>query len=280
MIRRNAHKYSISAQCKVLNVNRATYYYAAQWNEATVQKDLIETEVLRIFNVNEKVYGTRKIKVELKKAGYIVSRRRIGRIMKEHGLVSAYTIAQFKVHKSTCNEAATPNLLNRKFNPEVPFKAVVSDLTYVRVDGKWNYICLLTDLFNREIIGYSCGRHKDAALVYQAFAKVKANLKQIQLFHTDRGNEFKNRLIDEVMDTFEIKRSLSMKGCPYDNAVAEATFKLVKTEFVKPRHFSSLAQLDSELKAYVTWFNLKRIHSTLGYLSPIEYKNMALIKTV
>lgn len=71
-------------------------------------------------------------------------------------------------------------------------EAVVSDLTYVRVEGKWNYICLLIDLFNREIIGHSCGRAKDADLVYRAFAKVKANLYKIQLFHTDRGSEFKN----------------------------------------------------------------------------------------
>lgn len=74
----------------------------------------------------------------------------------------------------------------------------------------------------------------------------------MQLFHTDRGNEFKNRLIDEVMDTFEIKRSLSMKGCPYDNVVAEETFKFVKTEFIKSHLFSLPVQLNNELKAYVS----------------------------
>lgn len=74
----------------------------------------------------------------------------------------------------------------------------------------------------------------------------------MQLFHTDRGNEFKNRLIDEVMDTFEIKRSLSMKGCPYDNVVAEETFKFVKTEFIKSHLFISPVQLNNELKAYVS----------------------------
>ena len=126
------------------------------------------------------------------------------------------------------------------------------------MDGKWNYICLLTDLFNREIIGYSCGRHKNAELVVRAFAKVKVSLTLIQLFHTDRGNEFKNALIDEVMSTFKIQRSLSMKGCPYDNAVAEATFKLIKTEFVKHRKFRSLDQLNIELNSFASWFNQKR----------------------
>lgn len=157
---------------------------------------------------------------------------------------------------------------------------MVSDLIYVRVAGRWNYICILIDLFNREIIGYSCGKFKDAELVYQAFAKVKANLYKLQLFHTDRGREFKNQLIDEVIKTFDIKRSLSMKGCPYDNAVAEATYKLIKTEFVKNRSFETLAQLKRELDEYVTWFNTMRIHSTLGYLSPAQYKHKGFKKTV
>ena len=89
----------------------------------------------------------------------------------------------------------------------------------------WNYICVLVNLFNREIIGYSSGRSKTADLVKQAFQSVKGNLKDTQIFHIDRGNEFKNQTIDETLKAFEIHRSLSHKGCPYDNAVTEATFK-------------------------------------------------------
>ncbi len=114
----------------------------------------------------------------------------------------------------------------------------------------------------------------------QAFASVKGDLRQIQLFHTDRGSEFKNLTIDEIINTFKIKRSLSMKGYPYDNAVAEATFKLIKAEFVRNRKFESLAQLRQELSTYVKWFNEARIHSTLGYLSPLAYKEVALKKSV
>lgn len=92
------------------------------------------------------------------------------------------------------------------------------------------------------------------------------------MFHTDRGSEFKNQLIDEALDTFNIQRSLSMKGCPYDNAVAEAMFKVVKTEFTNQSHFSSLDELELELNDYVNWFNHIRIHGTLGYKSPVEYR--------
>ncbi len=157
---------------------------------------------------------------------------------------------------------------------------VVSDLTYVRVDGKWQYVCVFVDLFNREIIGHSCGPNKDASLVYRAFSSIKKDLRKIQYFHTDRGNEFKNKLIDEALETFNIKRSLSMKGCPYDNAVAEATFKIIKTECIRKRHFTSLEELSRELYDYVNWFNYIRIHGTLGYLSPIEYKLEHLKKVV
>lgn len=162
----------------------------------------------------------------------------------------------------------------------MPLEAVVNDLTYVRVANKWHYICLLVDVFNREIIGQSCGQAKYAALVYRAFASVKANLYDIKMFHIDRGSEFKKLLIDEVISTFNIQRSLSMKGCPYDNAVSEATFKLVKTEFVKNRRFESLKQLETELISYIKWFNEKRIHSTLGYLNPQEFKIKHLKKSV
>ena len=258
-------------------MNRSTYYYESKPRPID---NAVEEAVVKIFTNNHHVYGTRKIKVELKKLGMTVSKRRIGRIMKKHGLVSAYTVAQYKVHKSKCNESEVGNILNRQFHKETPLEAVVSDLTYVRVAGKWNYICVLVDLFNREIIGHSCGRAKDADLVYRTFAKVKANLQQIQLFHTDRGSEFKNELIDDVIRIFGIKRSLSMKGCPYDNAVSEATYKLIKAEFVRCRSFESLSQLNSELDGYVKWFNEKRIHSTLGYLSPLQYKTMSLCKSV
>ena len=152
----------------------------------------------------------------------------------------------------------------------------MSDLTYVNVKGKWNYICLIIDLYNREIIGYSAGEHKTADLVYKAFGKIKGNLNNINIFHTDRGNEFKNKIIDNILKTFNIERSLSKKGCPYDNAVAEATYKIIKTEFAFNRIFESFEELEMELFYYVNWYNNIRIHSSLNYLTPIEYKKMSL----
>ena len=211
MIKNNLHKYSISAMCKVLQIQRSTYYYEAK--ERASEDDLAST-IIEIFQNSRQNYGTRKIKVELKKLGHQISRRRIGRIMNEQGLVSTYTIAQFKPQSKDVNESTQKNELNREFDQEEELTVVVSDLTYVRVNQKWNYICVFVDLFNREIVGFSTGPNKDAALVYRAFSSIKKDLRKIEYFHTDRGSEFKNKIIDEALETFEIKRSLSLKGLP------------------------------------------------------------------
>ncbi len=255
--------------CKALKVSRALVYY--QRKNKRIDAEL-ENKIIQIFKSSKNNYGSRKIKVELKKEGYVVSLRRIRRIMNLHGLVSNYTIKQFKVHKSTCNEDNNPNILNREFKRENQLDVVVSDLTYVNVAGRWNYICLILDLWNREIVGYACGKQKNADLVYKAICTIPYSLDKINIFHTDRGNEFKNKLIDEVIETFGIQRSLSKKGCPYDNAVAEATYKIVKTEFAYNRIFSSFEELETELFDYVHWYNNIRIHGALDYQTPVSYR--------
>jgi transposase InsO family protein len=263
--------------CAVLKIPRSTYYYEST---AKPKDEALTEDVIRIFKESRRNYGTRKIKRELAKENKIASRRRIGRIMRENGLVSNYTVAQFKVHKQPVNESKIRNEVNRDFNNRDHLEVVVSDLTYVRVAGKWHYVCIILDLYNREIIGYSAGSKKDALLVYQAFASINYNLNDISIFHTDRGNEFKNNTIDGLIETFNIKRSLSKKGCPYDNAVAEATFNVFKTEFVYPSLFTSLEHLKIELFDYVNWYNNVRIHSSLDYLTPVEYRCLNLKKIV
>ncbi len=271
--------------CKVLNVNRQTYYNHMNkaknhHSEVVVETDQDTDAVCKAFQESGGTYGQRRIKAELHAQGVVISRRRIGRIMRVNGLVSCYTKAKYHPHQLGANEANIPNLLDREFRQEKVRAAVVSDLTYVRVGDRWHYICTLLDLFNREIIGYSAGPNKDRHLVLQAFASVGGDLREIGMFHTDRGGEFANLDLDDTLETFEIARSLSAKACPYDNAVAEATFKSMKTEFVRRYTFKDLGQLTLELQQYVHWFNTKRRHSTLDYMSPVEYKRFVLEKIV
>ena len=261
--------------CKVLQISRSTYYFEINKQRTNKQcerdNDINET-IIQVFNSNRKCFGTRRIKNALHKLGLTVSRRRIGRVMKQNNLVSTYTIASYRPYPSKSNERLITNGLDRDFNRAQPMEVIVSDLTYVKVAGKWHYICVFIDLFNREIVGYSAGSRKSAELVLSSISTIKHNLRDVQMFHTDRGKEFDNQLIDEVLDGFDIERSLSMKGGPYDNTVAETTFKAMKTEFINQYTFISLKQLNIELFDYVNWYNNIRPHGALNYLTPKEYK--------
>ena len=233
----------------------------------------LESEIMRIFRESRSNYGTRKIRVKLKKIGITASRRKIGQIMDKHGLISNYIKHRPKQRRVKCNEDDYPNILNRKFNRDNSLDVVVSDLTYVGVAGTWNYVCLIVDLWNREIVGFAAGRNKTAELVYEAINTIPYNLNRINIFHTDRGNEFKNKLIDDIIKNFNLKRSLSAKGTPLDNAVIESTNHILKTEFIKPHgEFSSLKELKTLLYDYVHWYNYERLHGSLDYVSPIQYR--------
>ena len=269
VIKRNAHKYPVSVLCKILGISRSSYYYEPK---APKDESVVTKAIQAAYEENRCLYGSRKIKRVLAVKGIVVSRRKICRIMKQLGLESAYTRKKYKKHSKEINQAITPNILDRQFDNQEHLATIVSDITYVRVGQRWGYVCILLDLHNREIIGYSSGNHRDAKLVHRAFSSAKVNLSKIQLFHTDRGSEFDNTLIDELLDTFNIQRSLSLKGCPYDNAVAEATFKLIKSEFINRRIFETQEQLALELADYVNWFNNIRLHGSLGYVSPVEYR--------
>jgi len=128
VIKNNAHKYCVSAMCKVLQLSRSTYYYESKIKEST---DEITPRILEIFKASRNNYGTRKIKVELKKLGFIVSRRKIGRVMKANGLVSNYTVAQYKPHVDKCNDSKVLNELNREFNAEALPLALIIQFLFI-----------------------------------------------------------------------------------------------------------------------------------------------------
>ncbi len=258
--------------CKCLKISRQTYYTFLKTNQKNKVTVELESAVIRIFYDNKKAYGTRRIRRALKNERSQVSRKTISKIMKKHHLISSYQTKKYKVINKSINNKAESNLINQKFNHHYLCQVLVSDLTYVSVNNTWNYVCVICDLYNREIVGYACGRNKTADLVKEALRSMKVDFKKINIFHTDRGKEFDNQLISEVLNTHNIKHSLSKKGCPYDNAVSEATFKTIKTEFIYANHFETLPQLKQELAAYVFWYNNIRLHSTLGYITPVEYK--------
>ena len=268
MIYANRHKYSISAMCKALKIARSTLYYKDTPRPIDTE---LENAVIVEFKGSRNNYGTRKLKKALNKRKFRVSRRRIGKIMAKYELVSNYTLRRKKKGKEAVNNDETANIVAREFDGRGKYEVVVSDLTYVEIGRTWHYLCLLLDLCGRKILGSAVGHRKDAKLVETAFYSVQADLRQINIFHTDRGSEFKNQVVDQIVNAFGIERSLSAKGTPHDNAVAESMYNIVKTEFTFGRRFEDLDEFKLHWFDYVNWYNNIRIHGSLGYLTPSEW---------
>ena len=276
MIRANASRYPISAQCRIPGVPRSTYYRMIEHPEAG-RVNPIAGDVRAVRCDGHERYGARKIKAALERRGVTASRRRIVDIMKRRGMTSAYARRTFKPHRTRVNEARLANILDREFDGYEPRTHLAGDLTYVRVGGKWAYVCPLIDLANRSIAGHSVDMGRAADLVMAAFATLGFPLTGVEVFHTDRGGGFDNAKIDGLLDVFDIGGSLSRKGDPHDNAVFESTNRLLKKELIYRNHYTSLEQLRSDLNDYVWWSDDQRLHSTLGYRSPDEFTQQGLV---
>ncbi|WP_370450658.1 IS3 family transposase, partial [Collinsella sp. WCA1-178-WT-3 (M2)] len=150
----NEGRYPISAQCRLLSVARSTYYSMRSRADRPAAPDPAAPAVVAAHAASKGRYGSRKIKASFGRSGVTVSRRRVCRIMRENGLASAYGRKRFKVHPGAVNEADAPNVVARGFGGRAPRTHICSDLTYVRVGASWNYVCLLVDPCNREIVGH------------------------------------------------------------------------------------------------------------------------------
>ena len=176
--------------CKLLDIPRSSLYYNR--NKNLKKKKFNDHYLTDLIKKYLKTVETTMVQERLKQNQLnqaILSVKEELDVMQENGLVSSYTVKQYKVHHSTCNNDNIENRINRNFNQEERMKVVVSDLTYVNVGGKWNYICLMLDLYNREIVGYAAGKNKNAKLVEKALYSIKYDLRKIDLFHSDYAEE-------------------------------------------------------------------------------------------
>ena len=196
--------------------------------------------------------------------------------MRENGLFSAYSGRGPMVSRPAAPPDAA-NVLGRGFDGRSPCTRVAADLTYVRAGSRWRCACLLVDLHDREIIGCSYGRRKDAALVKAALSNIEFPLDEIESSHSERGPEFCNAEIDAIPADFGIARSVSRPGNPHDNAVVESTSHILKRELVAGGRFGSEEELRAALFDWVNWHDNFRIRSTLGCMSPVELREAGLI---
>lgn len=260
-------RYSITELCNALGVSKTFVYYQKKDKKPDTIR---ENAVIQLFNENRKVYGVDKLHKAMIRKGYTISRRKISEIMKKYDLVSRYVKYRKKQTQNPTNRDDVPNSLKRKFYDKQPLEVMVSDLTYVDVQKKWHYICLLVELSHREIVGFAAGAKKDASLVEAAIHSARIDWRQVEWFHTDRGGEFKNEEIERILTAFDIKRSLSKAGTPLDNAVAESMYDILKVEFAYGEEFKDLTDLQLKLADWVWWYNNKRLHGSLGFKTPVE----------
>ena len=165
------------------------------------------------------------------------------------------------------------NHLEQNFEQKAPNLVWVSDITYIKAGGKWYYLCVIIDLFSRKVIAWDISSKPDTDLVISVFNKAyaKRNISAGLMFHSDRGTQYTAFKFRKLLDELNIVQSFSKKGYPFDNAVAESFFKYLKKEETNRRTFSSLSELKLSVFEYIEGFyNSKRPHSSLGYLTPNE----------
>ena len=260
--------YSKTEISRAMGINRSTLYYKSK---PPKDESYLKKAIKDAFKLGWETYGTRRIQVELQKIDITASRRKIAKVMFEFNLASVYTKPKFKNLSGKVTDVDVPNIVAQNFNGYSPNEVIVSDLTYFHILGVWYYLCPILDLCGRKLLGYSVGINKTAELVQKAFHKLNIDLRKIKIFHTDQGSEFRNKLIDELLSAFSIKRSLSRKGNPFDNAVIESFNKTVKKDFINRHKFKNIQDFTEKMDDYMEWYNNVRIHSSLGYLTPNEW---------
>ena len=238
-----------------------------------------------IFKASGETYGQRRIKETLlSKHGLIMSKRRIGNIMKSLNLIPKMR-KKFKVNTTDSNHnlPIAPNVLDRDFNSELADTKYVGDITYIHTAEGWLYLATVIDLFSRKVVGWSMDDNMRVSLVNDALemAISRRNPKAGLVWHTDRGSQYASNAHKNLLKENGIIQSMSRKGNCWDNAVAESFFHSLKTEFTNHEIFKTRAQANEMIFEYIeVFYNRQRMHSSNNYLSPVEYEEKMLLKEI
>ncbi len=270
--------FSITLMCKIFKVNRSAYYHWVS-NGCIVNKvdERLNQLIKDIFYQYREVYGTRRIKkVLVQEYGVIVSTRKIAKSMKELRIVVKMK-RKFKVvtTDSNHNHSISPNRIQRDFRTNVPDEVYVGDITYIRTQQGWLYLAVVIDLFSRKIVGWSMDDNMETPLVNNALLMALHNRTPPPnlIWHTDRGSQYASDAHRELLEKHHILQSMSRKGDCWDNAVSESFFHSLKTELVHHERFKTRAEANQAIFEYIeVFYNRQRLHSTNGYMSPVNYE--------
>lgn len=267
-------EHKITTLCRVLKVNRSTYYKYINREESKreAENKIIRTNILEIYLKYKKRLGANKIRICLQRDYRInISTGRVYRLMKTMNLPKMSTVKPFINKSKSSSDERCPNILKQQFDQTEPNKVWVCDFTYIKVCSKFYYLCVILDLFSRKVIAYKLSHKIDTQLAIDTVNLAVANRKKSQglIFHTDRGCQFTSEAFRKYLDNLNIIQSFSAKGHPYDNAVMECFFKYLKKEEINRHNYSSFKELNSAIFEYINGFyNSVRPHSHNNGLPP------------
>ncbi len=263
----------------MLAVSRSGYY---QWVTAgrphRQDKDAALLAVIKkIERDNDENYGVARVYKSLNNEHDTpCGRSRVQRIMHQNGIkAKIYSKYKPQTTKVDANERAFPNLLNQQFDVSEFNKVWLTDITYIRVNGKWTYLAAVMDLGRRKIVGWALGGNPNAELACRALrtAIAKEQPGTGLIHHSDRGCQYTSRACRQLLTDNGMLGSMSRKGVPYDNAPMESFFQTLKTEYVYKRNFQTIEQASACLRQWIdVYYNCQRMHSALGYKSPLFYE--------
>jgi putative transposase len=265
--------------CRVLKQSRSGYY---AWcnrlaSRRTQENAILSHQIQQIYDTSRQSYGSPRIQAALVAQGLPISRQRVVRLMAKLG-ISARSRRKFKV--TTDSKHAWPiaeNHLNRAFTTTEPDRVWVADMTYIWTTEGWLYLAVIIDLFSRRVVGWSMAEHMRTELVLTALEAALGHRQPAQtglLFHSDRGSQYASGEYQEALQQATMTGSMSRRGNCWDNAVAESFFGTLKTELIHPRIFSTRTVARTVIAEWIeVFYNRQRLHSTLRYLSPVQFED-------
>jgi putative transposase len=266
--------------CWRFKVSRSGFYAwdARERSRHSRDDERLSAAIARLHRDSRGTYGSPRIHKELRREDIRCSNKRVARLMREQGLrgrVSALYRRSVGVHRFFEKTG------NMRLNEPVPTRTDqiwVGDLTYLRLGKHWRYLATVMDLFSRRIIGWTIARHRTTSITLRALKRAIAlrNPKPGTIFHSDRGIEYSAYAYQAFLRSRGITPSMNRPRNCQDNGHMESFFHSLKAELTHQRCFTSDAQLNASLAGYIErFYNRKRIHSSLGYHSPVEYERLA-----
>jgi len=281
-IEQNRDEYGVEPICRTLPIAPSTYHAhdarRRRPDEAPprVMRDrALKPEIQRVFNQNFRVYGARKVWLQMNREGLSVARCTVERLMKSMELQG---IVRGKSVRTTISDKAAPcplDRVNRQFHAPAPNMLWVSDFTYVSTWAGMMYVAFVIDVFARRIVGWRVSRSMQASFVLDALEQALAARRPFAggglIHHSDRGSQYVALKYTERLAQAGVEPSVGSVGDSYDNALAETIIGLYKTEIVEPRGpWKSFDAVEYAVAEWVAWFNTKRLLGPIGDIPPVE----------